>query len=72
MNAQSRHFPNYPGKVVIRHVIEAARANGIDVAGIKVSPDGSIEVTDARGVVKAPETVEDEIRQWERENGHGD
>jgi hypothetical protein len=38
----------YPGKVAIRHVIDAARACGLDPAGVEVSPDGTIRVLEAR------------------------
>lgn len=39
----------YPGKVAIRHVIEAARDLGLDVAGFEVTLDGTIRVFEARG-----------------------
>jgi hypothetical protein len=52
----------YPGKVAIRHVIEAARACGVDVAGVEVSPDGTIRVVEARTL---PERPKDEFEAWE-------
>lgn len=41
---------DYPGKVAIRHAVEAAKACGLDVAGIEVNPDGSIRVVEARAL----------------------
>lgn len=51
MNAQ-RAFPRpvYPGKVAIRHAIQAARDNGLDVAGVEVAPDGTIRILEARAM----------------------
>lgn len=55
MNAPFRQpKPVYPGKVAIRHAIEAARTLGIDVGGFEISPDGTIRVIDARALPKAP------------------
>jgi len=48
------HNPIYPGKVAIRHAVEAARACGLDVAGLEVSPDGRIRVMDARVMPRQP------------------
>lgn len=42
------HKRIYPGRVAIRHVIESARACGLDVAGVSVSPDGTIKILEAR------------------------
>ena len=39
----------YPGKVAIRRAVEAARANGIDVGSVQVSPDGSIRIIESVG-----------------------
>lgn len=52
MNAarQSQRSGAYPGKVAIRHVIEAARACGLDPAGVEVSADGTIRVVEARAL----------------------
>lgn len=52
----------YPGKVAIRRAVEAARANGIDVGSVQVSPDGSIRIIDIRAVPKQPV---DEFERWE-------
>jgi hypothetical protein len=62
MNAQ-RSFPKpvYPGKVAIRHAIQAARANGIDVAGFEVLPDGTIRIMDARAVPTQPTSLFDQL-----------
>lgn len=60
MGAQGRF--HYPGKVAIRRAMEAARANGIDVGGVEVSPDGSIRIIDMRAIPKQPV---DEFERWE-------
>ena len=39
----------YPSRSRVVSAVSAARASGIDVAGIRVWPDGSIAVFDARG-----------------------
>ena len=54
MNAPAR-IPTtaYPGKVAIKRVIEAARTCGLDVAGVEVSPDGTIKVVEARAAPSA-------------------
>lgn len=52
----------YAGKVAIRHAVAAARDNGIDVAGIEVSPGGTIRVLEARAIPKAEES---EFDRWE-------
>lgn len=57
--------PKYPGKVAIRHAVEAGRACGIDVGGYDVRPDGTIRVFDIRAVPAAPPA--DEFEQLERE-----
>ena len=53
----------YPGKVAIRHAVEAARELGLDVAGFEVSPDGRIKILDARAVPKA---ADDEFDRLEK------
>lgn len=58
--------PSYAGKVAIRHAVEAAKAAGLDVGGLRVSPDGTIEILDSRGA-KGPKTLEDEIEQLRAE-----
>lgn len=47
MNAQ-RKFPKpvYPGKVAIRHAMQAAKDCGLDPVGFEVSPDGTIRIFD--------------------------
>lgn len=45
----------YPGKVAIRQVVEAARAVGIDVAGIEVTLDGTIRAIEARAIPQTPD-----------------
>jgi len=51
----------YPGKVAIRHVVEAARSLGLDVGGIEVSPDGTIRVIDARTLPAKPQSLFDQL-----------
>ena len=64
MNAPAR-LPGkhaYAGKVALRRAIEAARANGIDVAGFEVSPDGTIRIVEARAMPQQPTTLYDELK----------
>jgi hypothetical protein len=56
---------SYPGKVAIRHLVEAAKAAGLDVAGIEVSPTGTIRIMDARAMPKLP------IDEFERLEAQG-
>jgi len=44
----------YAGKVAWRQAAEWARELGLDIAGIEMSPDGSIRVFGARAFPKAP------------------
>lgn len=37
-----RERPRYPTQAAIRRAVEAARALGLDVASIAVSPDGTV------------------------------
>lgn len=53
MGAETR-ITAYPGKVAIRHAVEAAKACGLDVAGLEVSPDGRIKILDARTIPAQP------------------
>lgn len=53
-------LPRYPGKVAIRHAMDAARASGLDPAGIEVCPDGTIRIVEARAVAKK----DDLFDQW--------
>lgn len=63
MNAHARvqGKPSYPGKVAIRHAVEAARALGLDVAGFEVSPNGTIRVLDRAAIPAEPK---DEFEEW--------
>ncbi len=40
----------YPSKAQIERMVAAARSAGIDVAGLEVSPDGTIRVVEPRAV----------------------
>lgn len=56
----------YPGKIAIRRAVEAARDNGINVAGIQVWPlysGGAIELIDAS--VVATYSNSGEFEQWD-------
>jgi hypothetical protein len=55
--------PSYPGKIAIRHAVEAARSLGIDIGGLEFSPDGIIRLLD-RGTLPAQPL--DEFAQWEQ------
>jgi len=44
----------YPRKAEIARAVEAAKACGLDVSGIEVSPDGTIRIVEARAVPKQP------------------
>jgi len=61
VTSQRRAKPSYPGKVAIRHVVEAAKSLGIDVAGIEVTPDGTIRVLESRAMPKS----EDLFEKWQ-------
>ena len=55
---------SYPTKATIERVVAAARASGIDVAGIEVFPDGHLRVVDTRTADKAPAN---DFDRWEKE-----
>ena len=40
----------YPRKAEIARAVEAAKACGLDVAGVEVSPTGAIRIMEARAV----------------------
>lgn len=63
MNAPARLSARYPGAAAIKRTVVAARAAGVDVAGFRASPDGSIEVYDARLAQQAPPTLFDEMEK---------
>lgn len=48
MTAQAK--PRYPRKSQIERVVAAAKACGLDVCGIEVSPTGAIRIMEARAV----------------------
>lgn len=53
--------PAYPGKVAIRHAVEAARACGIDVGGVEVAPDGTIRVLRADAMPTKEQSLFDQL-----------
>lgn len=64
MNAPARlNVRAYPTDRAIQHVIKVARKLDIDVAGVEVSPDGTIRVVDARAATPPPSTLFDELEQ---------
>lgn len=50
MGAQARI--RYPSKAAIDKTIAAARAAGLDIAGIEVGRDGTIRLVEARAIPK--------------------
>lgn len=50
----------YPSKAEIARVVGAARASGIDVAGLEVRPDGAIRLFESR----ASPTVQSVFDLW--------
>jgi glutathione synthase/RimK-type ligase-like ATP-grasp enzyme len=60
-HARVRGKPVYPGKVAIRHAVEAAKACGLDVVGIDISPDGTIRILDRSAI---PDKPKDEFEEW--------
>jgi hypothetical protein len=46
----SRSTSRYPRKAEIERTVAAAKASGLDVAGIEVTPDGTIRVLEARAM----------------------
>lgn len=51
----------YPRKVEIARAVEAAKASGIDVAGIEISPDGHIRLVEARAIPQP----QNDFDRWE-------
>ena len=51
----------YPPKGAIDRAVEAVRANGIQLASITVSPDGSIKLSAIDDSAKLPGTLFDEF-----------
>ena len=51
----------YPRKVEITRAVEAAKACGLDVAGIEISPNGSIRLLEERAIPKP----ENDFDRWE-------
>lgn len=51
--------PSYATKAKIKMLVEVARELKLDVAGIEVSPDGSIRVIEARAVPKPANQLDD-------------
>ena len=52
MTAQAK--PYYPRKSQIERAVAAAKACGLDVCGIEVSPNGVIRIIEARAVPNQP------------------
>lgn len=54
---------DYPTATAIAHVVKVAKKLGIDVAGVEVSPDGTIRAVEARAVPKTAPSLFDELEQ---------
>lgn len=54
--------PRFPHKSDIVRLIAAARAGGIDPAGIELSPEGGVRILEARAASTPPA---DEFSKWE-------
>lgn len=61
--AFSSDKPIYAGSVAIRRAKEAAEAFGLDVAGVELSPDGTIRVLEARAMPKKEEDLFDQLER---------
>jgi len=51
----------YPRKIEITRAVEAAKACGLDVAGIEITAGGGIRIVEARAIPKA----ENDFDRWE-------
>lgn len=66
MNAHSSLKGHYPSKAKLRSAAETLhelRAQGLDVAALEVSPDGTIKVLSSAAFPVAPR---DEFEAWEQ------
>jgi hypothetical protein len=52
----------YPRKLEIERAIAAAKASGVNVSAIEVSPNGTIKLSEARGAAAQPP---DEFERWD-------
>lgn len=52
---------SYPRKVEITRFVAAAKAGGIDVAGIEISPEGHIRLLEARAIPQP----QNDFDRWE-------
>ena len=52
---------DYPSDRAIQHVVRVAKKLGIDVAGVEVSPDGTIRAIDARALPQRPASLYDRL-----------
>jgi hypothetical protein len=46
--------PRYPTQAIIRRIVETARALGLDVAAVAVSPDGTVRTLPLEAVKASP------------------
>lgn len=53
----------YPTQAAIGRVISAAKKLGIDVAGVEVSPDGTIRAVEARAAPQPAPSLFDDLEQ---------
>jgi hypothetical protein len=58
------HAARYATKAKIEHAVAAARACGLDPAGIEITPDGAIRVVEARA---SPQPARSDFDRFEAE-----
>ena len=58
-----RKVTNYPGAVAIKRAVAAAKAAGIEVGGLEVTPQGVIRILPPSAT--APAGEQDEWAQWD-------
>lgn len=51
----------YPRKVEITRAVEAAKAAGIKIGAVRITPEGAIEIVQADSI----RVAKDEFEQWE-------
>ena len=59
---QAARRGHYPTKAVVERMLSVARANGLDVVGFEVSPEGVVRVLDKRAIPAAPAN---DFDRWE-------
>jgi hypothetical protein len=62
VNPALKPKPLYAGKVQIRHLVEAAKAAGLDVGGIEAAPDGTVRILGKH----LTQSSNDPFAEWEQ------